>query len=113
MAYKEPRQIARLIRAMNHEAFHFYIHVDAKFDIRNFLFLKDLPNVFFFRKHYKVYWAAWNFTKTLLLCIQEVLETGRDYEFIASFSGQDYPIKSNDFIADYHLKKNRCFFFYP
>lgn len=111
MAYKDPQQIDRLVKAMNHEAIDFYIHVDAKFDIKPFLFLKENRNVYFFKKNYVIYWAAWNFTRTLLLCIHEIIQTGIPYEFVASFSGQDYPLKSNEYIVDYHLKNIGCSFF--
>jgi len=102
MAYKDPEQIDRLVKSMSHDVFDFYIHVDDKFDIKPFLYLKNNKNVYFFKKHHVVYWAAWNFTKTLILCIREVLESGIHYDFVANMSGQDYPIKSNDFITNYH-----------
>ena len=46
LAHKNPAQLERLIRAMKHPAFHFYIHVDKKSDIGPFEYLFDNQQVF-------------------------------------------------------------------
>ena len=41
MAYKDPEQIERLVKNMAHPDFDFYVHIDTKFDIAPFAFLKS------------------------------------------------------------------------
>ena len=93
MAYKEPRQIERLLKTMSHPQFDFYIHLDAKFDITPFEYLTKVDRVYFIKKRVKVAWAGYSFIEGVLNSIQEIFETGIEYDYINTLSGQDYPIK--------------------
>lgn len=76
------------------EEFDFYIHVDKKYDITPYLFLKATPNVFFIKNRVNIKWAGFDTVKGTFECIKEIVETGTKYNFINFLSGQDYPIKS-------------------
>jgi hypothetical protein len=101
MAYKDPSQIERLVKKMSHPGFDFYIHVDAKFDLAPFEYLLQLPRVYMIRKRGKVRWAGFSFTQSLLDSVEEVLASGRAYDFINSMSGQDYPVKPIDYLYEF------------
>jgi Core-2/I-Branching enzyme len=101
MAYKDPPQIERLVKKMSHSGFDFYIHVDSKFDQAPFEYLLKIPRVFFIKRRAKIRWAGFSFTQTLINCIEEVLETGNQYDFINALSGQDYPVKPIEYLYEF------------
>lgn len=96
MAYKDPEQIERLVKAMSHPHFDFYIHIDSKFDIGPFEYLNGLERVHLIKKRVKVSWAGYSFIDGLLNSIKEVFASGKKYDYINTLSGQDYPIKSSE-----------------
>ena len=111
MAYKDPPQIERLVKKMSHPDFDFYIHVDTKFDIAPFTYLGRIERVYLIHNRRKVRWAGFSFTQALLDSVEEILNSGRKYDYINSMSGQDYPIKSvHDFYAFIQEHQGKYFF---
>jgi hypothetical protein len=101
MAYKEPKQIERLIQKMSHDGSDFYIHVDKKIDSSQFDYLGALENTKLTQTKLLISWAGYSFTNAIIQCIKEIFETGVKYDFINLMSGQDYPIKSNECIYEF------------
>ena len=101
LTYTDPHQTERMIKRLSRENFDFYIHVDKKFDIQPHLYLGTLPNVYFIQNRQKVTWAAFSTVLATFACIREIAATGIRYDFINFLSGQDYPIKSADYINDF------------
>jgi hypothetical protein len=101
LTYTNPRQTERMIRKLYHENFDFYIHVDKKFDINPHLFMEALPNVYFINNRVDVKWAGYSTVVATFECIKEIVATGIQYDFINFLSGQDYPIKSADYINNF------------
>ncbi|MGY3052017.1 hypothetical protein ACVWYG_000204 [Pedobacter sp. UYEF25] len=93
MASKLPLQLERMIKAMEHPCFHFYIHVDKKVDITSFSDLKKLTNVTFIRERTLCNWGGFSFVNAYLIALEEILDSGEKYDFYSLMSGQDYPIK--------------------
>ena len=61
LAYQAPTVLechARLMPESN-----FFVHVDAKADMRNFEKLRSLPNIQFSDKRFDVYWGGWNMVR--------------------------------------------------
>ncbi len=96
VTYTNPAQTERMIRQMQHPEFDFYIHVDAKLPIHSHEFLSQIPNVFLIKKRIKVQWGGYSTVQAVFNSLQEILDSGREYDFISLMSGQDYPIKSVD-----------------
>lgn len=94
MAYKDPPQIERLVKRLSHPDFDFYIHVDTKFDLQPFSYLRNIERVYFIQNRIKVRWAGFSFTQGVFNCMEEILNSGRQYDFINNMSGQDYPVVS-------------------
>lgn len=90
--YKDPAQIARLVKKLSHPNFDFYVHVDSKFDLEPFKFLEDIDRVYLVKHRVKVRWAGLSFSQAVLNTMQEILTTGRKYDFFNAMSGQDYPL---------------------
>lgn len=104
LTYTNPRQTERMIRRLSHQNFDFYIHVDKKFDINPHLFLESIPNVYFINNRIDVRWAGFSTVTATFECIKEIVATGIEYDFINFLSGQDYPIKSADYINGFFVQ---------
>ena len=102
MAYKNPAQLEKMLSAMDHESFYFFIHVDAKFDISSFLYLEQLDRVIFIKDRRICNWGGYSFVKAILASLTEVLGAGSSFDFYNLMSAQDYPIKPIDHIANFY-----------
>ena len=106
MAYKNPLQIERMIKAMDHPDFYFYIHLDQKIPFESFAFLANLPRVSFINKRSICNWGGFSFVRAVINSLKEVLSGNVDYDFYNLLSGQDYPIKPMEEIAGF-FEKNK------
>lgn len=105
LIHKEPLQVERLIRKMNHADFDFYIHLDKKINLKDYLNLKSLPNVFLIENRVDVRWGGYSIVRAIFNSIIEICDQGIDYNFINLLSGQDYPLKSAGILASF-FKEN-------
>ncbi|TKB99661.1 beta-1,6-N-acetylglucosaminyltransferase [Pedobacter cryotolerans] len=102
MVHKNPAQLERLIRAMDHECFHFFIHVDKKIDIQPFLYLSEFRRVTFIEDRKICRWGGYSFVKAILASLAEVLDSAISFDFYNLMSAQDYPIKPIDHIVNFY-----------
>lgn len=98
-------QIQRLIRKLDNGHFDFYIHLDKKQNIEQYRMLFDTPNVFFARKRINVKWASYTGVDAVFNMLWQIEASGIKYDFVTLLTGQDYPIKSADYITNF-LQKN-------
>ena len=113
LAHKNSGQVARLIQALAHEQFDFYIHLDAKANYREFEHLAALPRVTFIRQRHLVRWGSYSIVEATVQGVREILASGIAYAFINLLSGQDYPIKPADTIYRFFAENSgRSFFAY-
>lgn len=103
LAHKNPIQLLRLIEAMQHPDFDFYIHIDKKKDVYPFKLLITKSNVFFIEKRTKIYWGDWGTIQATLNGFDVILPKG--YDYINVISAQDYPIKSAEYIYKYFYER--------
>ena len=101
MTYTCPMLTLRMIKAMAHTHFDFYIHVDKKVCIKSYLFLAGLPNVFLIKNREEVRWAGYNTLLATFNSIKEICSTGVQYAYINFLSGQDYPLQSANHIYQF------------
>ena len=99
LAHKNPQQLLHLVEAMQHPAFHFYIHIDKKKDDAPFKALINKSNVFFVENRTKVYWGDWGTIQATLNGFEVILPKG--YDYVNVMSAQDFPIKPADYIYQY------------
>jgi hypothetical protein len=100
LTHKNPVQLERLLNALRHECFDFYIHVDKKVDIQPFLYLSQQPNVFFIKKRTRVAWGDFGTIQATINGFREILPLHR-HDYINVISGQDFPVRSAGFIHQY------------
>ena len=99
LAHKNPKQLERLLRAMKHPAFDFYIHIDKKTAAEPFAYLFNEETVFPIHNRVKVYWAGWGTIQATINGFKEILP--QQYDYINVMSAQDFPIKPADYIYQY------------
>ncbi|PWS33766.1 beta-1,6-N-acetylglucosaminyltransferase [Pedobacter paludis] len=93
MAYKNPAQLERMIKAMDHPDFYFFIHLDKKISIDQFIYLKELDRVKFINTRVLCNWGGFSFVNAILTSLEEILSTQPRFDFYNLMSAQDYPIK--------------------
>ncbi|MVN90742.1 beta-1,6-N-acetylglucosaminyltransferase [Mucilaginibacter aquatilis] len=106
LTYTNPQLTERLIKVLSHPQFDFYIHVDKKFPIEPYLYLRKYRNVFFINDREDVRWAGYNTIKATFKCIKEIAASKIDYEYINFLSGQDYPLKTAEYMLAF-FEKNK------
>lgn len=99
LTHKSPSQLERLINALEHPKFYFFIHIDKKTNIEPFQYLAQRPNVYFINNRTKIYWAGYGTIQATINGFEEIRPSSFDY--INVISGQDFPIKSPDYIYNY------------
>ncbi len=99
LTHKNPSQLEKLIKAMSHPAFDFYIHIDKKVDAAPFLFLINNINIYIIKNRAKIYWAGYGTIQATLNGFAEILP--KAYDYINVISAQDFPIKSSEYIYQY------------
>jgi hypothetical protein len=104
LTHKNPEQLQRIIKAMQHPAIDIYIHVDKKVDIHAFADLENESNVFFIKNRVKVYWGSYSVIQATLNGFAEIIP--KSYDYINVMSAQDFPLKPASFIYEY-IKKRR------
>ncbi|GAB3342698.1 hypothetical protein GCM10027299_57750 [Larkinella ripae] len=101
LAHSQPDQLDRLIRALQHPGADFYVHIDQKADLAQFQKLEKYQNVYLVKKREKVAWGAYSIVKATLNGFEEILASGIPYDYVNLMSGQDYPLKSPEFIHSF------------
>ncbi|WP_442588360.1 beta-1,6-N-acetylglucosaminyltransferase [Pedobacter sp. AW31-3R] len=104
VAHKNPKQLERLISALNHQDSDCYIHLDKKVDIRSFDYLKQLSNVHFVEERIRCNWGGYSLVRAMLKSIEQIRKTKITYDFINLLSAQDYPVKPVNEIHDFFEK---------
>lgn len=102
MAHRNPSQLLRLIKKLEHPDADFYIHIDKKVDITIF---KELVNVTFITNRTSINWGGYSTTLAILTGVKEIVDLGKNYDYINLLSGQDYPLRSTQHLHEY-LAKN-------
>lgn len=93
-SHKCVEQINILSEILSSEGDDVYIHFDRKSkENRNDIHIKD--NVFLLpiEKTENVGWGKYSQCVCMLRLVEEVLESGREYDYIWLLSGQDFPVK--------------------
>ena len=103
LCHKNPRQLSQLVSAIDDNRFDIYIHVDAKSNERPFketiIGQTSKSNVYFVKKRTKTFFFDFSLIEATYNCIETAIEHD-NYKYYILLTGQDYPIKSNNYIYD-------------
>lgn len=99
-AHKNWEQLALLVRVLKEDWNEIFIHVDAKAQFEEEEFKKLIPHidVQFVHPRIKVYWGHDSQVHETLLLLQSAFQASEDLTRFILLSGQDLPIKTNDYI---------------
>jgi hypothetical protein len=109
LAHQNPLQLERLIKKLSDGTSFFYIHIDLKSDIDQFKNLLDYEKVSIIKEREVCIWASFNIVKATLHLMHNVLSK-HDSGFCILISGNDYPIKSNEFIDSFLIPRKKTIF---
>lgn len=106
--HKSAEQINELIKRLSADTEEyntdFYIHVDAKSDICDKIITAE--NIILLKKRVNVKWGHISQVEATLELMSTAVNANKGYDYLWLISGQDYPIKSNKYIADF-LKEHK------
>jgi len=104
LAHRYPEQLARLIDALDGEGISFLVHVDRRSGAHMFQTVREQlggrPNLRFVPR-VRCRWGAFGIVRATLNGITTAIEQEGSFDYLALLSGQDYPIKTNDFIRSF------------
>lgn len=110
MAHKNPLQVRRLISRLNDGFSEFFIHIDQTVAIAPFEIIKEISQVVQFVERADSKWGGFGFVQASLNGLKAVRDSNKYFDRVFLLSGQDYPIKSNDYINDFLEKHAKSVF---
>ncbi|NTV45754.1 MAG: beta-1,6-N-acetylglucosaminyltransferase [Chlorobiales bacterium] len=103
-AYNQPKHLHRLIKALSHPNFYFFIHVDLKTDITAFKAIDFGERVVLLEDRIAVFHGGFTLSRTMINMMKTAFDSA-DFDYFYFLSGSDYPIKPTHYIYDF-LKSN-------
>jgi len=104
LAYKNPTQVFRMIQELQTKDSYFYLHVDENSEIIGFEKIPENINkdcLYYSKKRFKTSWSGFGCVDALLFNMRTILDSDKNYDFVITLTGQDYPIKSKAFINNF------------
>lgn len=101
--HKNPKQVKRLIARLKSDHSFFYVHVDLKSSIQEFKDVTNDSRVSFIESREDCIWGDFSQVKATLNLIDAALADHQSGRFIL-LSGEDYPIKSTNYIEDFYTE---------
>lgn len=101
LAHGQPEQLERLLHRLQHPNADIYIHLDKKTDPAPFEHLANIENIYFIKNNIKVYWGTYAIVKATLNSFGEIINSGRNYQYLNLLSGQDYPLRPQQQFHDF------------
>jgi len=101
MAHHQLGHLANLIEALNCDWIHFFIHVDKKVDITEFLrLIPRYANIIFLKnsQRIQVYWGGYSQVIATLNLLKVAQKCGEYFDRFCLLSGSDFPIKKISYI---------------
>lgn len=111
--YNQPRLLARSLQILSKHNHHFFIHVDAKSN--NIQEFKEatahIPNVHYV-KNIPVYHGKISQVYSIIILLEEAINSYMDFAYFHLLSGQDYPLRSNEQFDDFFEQTDHSFMCY-
>lgn len=112
LAHNDEKHLKRMIDRLDYRA-DFFIHIDKKKNIEPFMnIMKGYSNVFFINNREKVYWGGFSIIKATINIINcsEYKTRKKKYIRTVLLSGNDYPLKSKEYIWNFfNINRNTQF----
>ena len=99
-AHTDAPQLKRLIEALHPKA-EFFVHIDKKSDIEEFIRLIKTPNVHFIAQRVDVVWGTLLEVEYQMNLLRAAVAFPTQFDRIFFLSGMDYPLWSNQRITEW------------
>jgi hypothetical protein len=106
LAHEKFEQLEKLVLLLRHDCVRFFIHIDAKIDlkeIRKFSFFSN-PRVKIAKSRLDIKWGGFNMVKATINLLKDAAKE-KENGYMILLSGLDLPLKSPQYIHDF-LKRN-------
>lgn len=100
LAHNTPKHLQRLITALSSGSSSFFIHLDKKSNIDDFLGIKG-NNVHFTRERVPVFWGDFSIVEATLILLRTALADRCNFDRFVLLSGADYPLRSAAYIEQF------------
>ncbi|HBJ77097.1 MAG TPA: conjugal transfer protein [Porphyromonadaceae bacterium] len=104
-AYIDPKHLRNLISTLHKDA-EFFVHIDLKRDISEFVAEIHQSNVHFITDRYDIFWGEFSQCQYQLALIHSCLGLEKKFDYIFMLSGLDYPLWSNKRITKFLEENN-------
>jgi hypothetical protein len=105
LVHSNPQLQKRAIETLSSDGCGFFIHVDAKSDIRQFSGISG-KNVTFIEPRIPVYWGEFSIIRATMRLMQRALDCPQGYDYFVFMQGSDYPLRSGAYIQRF-FEENR------
>jgi hypothetical protein len=105
LSHDNPTHLNRLIRACSSGSSAFFVHIDRKSRMNEFVNVRG-ENVHFSRKRIPIYWADYSIVEASLLLMQDALADQRRFDYYLLLSGADYPLQPVSYIENFFKRNN-------
>ncbi|MBI0278610.1 glycosyl transferase (plasmid) [Hafnia alvei] len=113
LIHRYPNQFKRLFKSIYHEKNYYVIHIDKRAGRKIFdeidLFLGDYENASILESKEAI-WGGYSLVDAQLRGIEKLVTSGRTWDYFINLSGQDFPLKSQEFIMGYLSAFDCCEF---
>lgn len=103
LAHKNPEQVKRLIKSLQHPSIKIFLHADKKAGWNKTIFPSELT---FVENNIRVYWGDFSPVQATLNGMKEIQQSQYNFDYFILLSAQDYPIKSVDVLLNF-LETNK------
>ena len=100
-AHKNIECLNKLIKSLVYDNFIIYVNLDKKSDINP---QQIDSSAILVKKRVNVTWGEYSIVNQTLHSLQQIVDEQEDFSHVLLISGQDYPIKSNQYIDDFFKK---------
>jgi len=104
IAHDQPRQFKRMIKALDSEYVSFFVHIDSRGNMSEFIFPNFKDNVIFIKNRISVVQGGFSLTQAMISLMKKA-SIRNEFDYFIFLSGRDYPIKDNNYIYTF-LKNN-------
>ena len=108
LAHKNPEQLNQLVNKLDNNDVNFYIHIDKSVSIDTFTNLFNLrTNIHFIKEENRELgtWCDIAIVKATINSLKEIIKDNKK-GYCCLISGQDYPIKNNQYIHEFFTKND-------
>jgi hypothetical protein len=110
LAHKQPQLLARIMKVLEKSNHYFFVHVDAKTNIDDFITSTDgIKNLHFIENRVKVYHRGMSIVDAEMQLLNCAHRQYGGYDYYHLISGQCYPLRTNEQFDEFFENTDESF----